>query len=588
MLTRRLMQVGLVVAAVLMSITLPAVPVHAQACEYWVAPRPAGNDANPGTFALPWATLEHAANAVPDRYCTIWFKDGIYEGAQYSDRRFETRVTFRAVNPYSAILQYAGIALEVHGGSQMWFEGFQFSHSGPTTASTVVEVQQGGGLWAEHIVFRNNIFHDAYSKDLLRVHNGARFVTIENNLFYNQASNEQHMDVNSVTDVAIQDNIYFNDFAGSGRVNANDTKAFIVVKDSNGAADGLEGSERVAIRRNIFLNWEGGRGEPFIQLGNDGKPYHEAKNIQVENNLMLGNAPNQASTILAVSGGRDITFVNNTVVGDLPSAAYAFRITQKGSNPRNQNLFFYNNIWSDPTGTMGADSSGAPNDFSDGDPAEVMNLILDNNLYWNGGAAIPAGDQVHPLTDDAHRVVADPRLNTDQAAVVLPRWNGSAFRSGSASIRQEFQRLVELYGQIPVNSPAAGRANPSFAPAEDILKRSRLASPSLGAYQWGITLAGYSDLTTIWLNWSDARVPNAASLAISYTTAAASQLVTGIPTPTQAYTLTGLLPYSLYAITLTVRDAGNAILTQSNTLNMLTTDRHAYLPIVLRNAPEEY
>jgi hypothetical protein len=28
-----------------------------------VAPPPAGNDANPGTFAQPWATLDHASAA---------------------------------------------------------------------------------------------------------------------------------------------------------------------------------------------------------------------------------------------------------------------------------------------------------------------------------------------------------------------------------------------------------------------------------------------------------------------------------------------------------------------------------------------
>ena len=115
MLTRRRTQFGLVAAVVLMSIALPAVPVRAQVCEYWVAPGPAGNDAHPGTFALPWATLEHASKTAPDNYCTVWFKDGVYEGPQYSKRRFATRATFRAVNPYRAILQHAGTALEVHG-----------------------------------------------------------------------------------------------------------------------------------------------------------------------------------------------------------------------------------------------------------------------------------------------------------------------------------------------------------------------------------------------------------------------------------------------------------------------------------------
>ena len=59
--------------------------------------------------------------------------------------------------------------------------------------------------------------------------------------------------MNSVTDVTIRDNIFFNDFAGSGRTNNNDTGSFIVVKDSNAGDDEQIGSERITVRRNVFL-----------------------------------------------------------------------------------------------------------------------------------------------------------------------------------------------------------------------------------------------------------------------------------------------------------------------------------------------
>ena len=72
--------------------------------------------------------------------------------------------------------------------------------------------------WSEDVVFRNNIFHDSWNNDILKINNGARRVTVEGNVFYNQTGSDEHMDVNSVTDVVIQDNIFFNDFAGSGRV----------------------------------------------------------------------------------------------------------------------------------------------------------------------------------------------------------------------------------------------------------------------------------------------------------------------------------------------------------------------------------
>ncbi len=200
---------------------------------------------------------------------------------------------------------------------------------------------------------------------------------------------------------------------------------------------------------------------------------------------MLGNSGNDVRAAFGVKGGKDVAFRANTVSGDLPSLAYACRVNREGANPVNENVTFRNNIWSDPTGTMGAEAGGGTNEFSDGFPNEATGLVLDNNLYWNGGAAIPPGDLVSPLVDDARRVVADPQLATNQSGIVLPRWNGSAFVSGSATIRQEFERLVGLYGAIGGGSPAADQADPAFAPQDDILGRPRGAAPDLGAYEAG-------------------------------------------------------------------------------------------------------
>ncbi len=566
--------------------SVPIDPAVTQNCAYWVAPAPAGNDNNPGTLSQPWATLGHASTHVPDRYCTVWFTDGTYTGRHDLKARFTTPTTFKAIHPYKAILQHSGTALKISGARNIIVEGFEFRQTGPGASVLLVVVRRSGPDWSENIILRNNIFHDSYNDDLLKIHDGARFVTVENNVFYNQGPHEQHLDVNSVTDVTIQDNIFFNDFAGSGRSNANDTKSFVTIKDSNENADGLEGSERITVRRNIFLNWQGGT-ETFVQVGNDGKPYHEAEDVRIENNLMIGNARNEVYATLGVRGAKNVTFINNTVVGDLPASSYAFWISVAGVNPLNQNITFYNNIWSDPTGTMGANLGGGDNEFSDGDPAQTSNLLLDHNLYWNGGAAIPPGDLVSPLVHDARRVVADPRLNPDHASIArsVPRWNGSAFLSGNTSIRQEFVRLVELYGKIPADSPAIGKADRAFAPADDILGRPRTATPDLGAHEYNVMLTGHGELTTIWLNWSDPREPSAASLAITYTVGATATFATGIPTTTRAYTLTDLLPYSLYTVAMTARGGDGAILAQSNTLVLLTTDRHVYLPIAIRNAP---
>jgi hypothetical protein len=563
--------------------TSSAVSVESDTCRYWVAPFPEGNNNNPGTFKSPWATLKHAADNVPDNHCTVWFKEGDYYGSHRLNQRYATPTTFKSVRPYQAVLHYDGAVVILSGATNVTMEGFRFHHTGPDALSLLVTINSSANGWAEMITLRNNIFHDSYNNDLLKIHNGSRFITVESNLFYNQGASEQHMDVNSVTDVIIQDNIFFNDFAGSGRSDPGSTKAFITIKDSNENDDGLLGSERITVRRNVFLNWQGGK-EPFIQVGNDGKPYHEAKDVWIENNLMIGNSPITVNALLAVNGASNVYFVNNTVTGNLPSSAYAFRIGQKDLNPQNENIYFYNNIWSDPTGTMGADLLNGSNKFSNGDPETVNNLILDNNLYWNGGQEIPPGEVVSPLIDDARHIVADPLLNTDHEDILLPRWHGLAFPGGNTLIRQEFTRLVELYGKISADSPAANLANPIYTPADDILGYPRGVTPDLGAYEHNhLVLNGYSESTSIWLNWSDPQEPDATSLTITYTTGTDTMLISGIPVTVSTYVLTDLRPYSLYTITLTARDSENAILVQSNTLVIMTYGWRLHIPLLIQS-----
>jgi hypothetical protein len=267
------------------------------------------------------------------------------------------------------------------------------------------------------------------------------------------------------------------------------------------------------------MNWEGDPSEQFLTIGNDGKPFHEAKDVQIENNLFIGNSNNEAHAVLGVRGGKNLTFVNNTITGNFPTNAYAFRIEIIGSNPPNENILFYNNIWSDPTGTMGADASGDDSGFSDGQPATTINAQLNNNLYWNGGLAIPSGEFFSPMVDDANRLVANPLLNTNQNGLILPRWQGSAFPSGNTTIRQEFLRLIEQYGTIPINSSAVGQANLAYTPADDILGNPRDGASDLGAYEVSlgpsvpiVTVAGPGKMAISW------HTPEAATGLIEYGT----------------------------------------------------------------------
>jgi len=86
----------LLVAALVLA--LPAARARAQACQFYVAPPPAGSDANPGTSAAPWATLDHASARVKALGAdggTVCFRDGVYTGGNSLYERFDALTTFR-------------------------------------------------------------------------------------------------------------------------------------------------------------------------------------------------------------------------------------------------------------------------------------------------------------------------------------------------------------------------------------------------------------------------------------------------------------------------------------------------------------
>jgi hypothetical protein len=539
-----------------------------------------------GTSENPWRTITYALDNVPDD-STILVRPGEYVGRTRLRGNFTQGVTIRSEIPYQARLRNTSdkVITSYDGCSGITLEGFDIAHGGSGAAALVVHID-GGGVdgYVTDLLLVNNIFHDSYNNDILKINNGATYITVRGNMFYNQAGSDEHIDANSVKDVIIEDNVFLSDYNGSGRPgDIGSTSAFVVIKDSNGNSDWVLGSERVTVRRNVFLNYEGSTGYGFIQIGEDGTSNFEAIDVLVENNLMLGNSSVRMRSPLGAMGVRDVTFRNNTVVGDMPSYAFVMRLYAYGANQPNQNMHFYNNIWSDPTGTMGA-GGGSGNDFSDTPPGETASFILDNNLYWNGGAEIPSdsGELVN-YTADANRLIADPLLG-DQTGLVLPRWDPGArqFADGSATIREAFERLVLLYGTPDTGSPVIDAADPAQAPADDILGQSR-ASPDIGAVEIvpALTLQGTSDDQAIHLTWEvDTTLPPTATWTITYVGPAGDEPspIEGISGETREYSLTGLTNYEWYIITLTTVGATSTL---SDTVRVMPTDMQVYLPLVI-------
>ncbi|PYQ15386.1 MAG: hypothetical protein DMF80_09335 [Acidobacteria bacterium] len=462
----------------LLALTGPP-PGRSQSTTYYVATY--GSDTTgDGSLMKPWATIEHALGAIPDG-STILVRPGTYNGRVRLQRVCTLGCTIRAEVPYQAALRNNDQVVTSFGNTSpaagITFDGFDIAHV-PGTRNPIVFHIDGGGNKAVHdIVIQNNVIHDSFDNDLLKINNSAVNITVQGNMFYNQTGSDEHMDINSEEFVTVQDNVFFNDFEGSGRVNDSSTSSFIVIKDSNGSRDAYLGSRNITVRRNVFLHWEGTTGHNFVLCGEDGTRNFEAFSVLIENNLMLGNSPFTMRAPFGVKGCKDVTFRNNTVSGDLPAVSYAFRLNDEKQNPPNQNILMYNNVWADPTGTM--------NDFDDTPFGQTASYVLSNNLYWNGGAAIPtdATDMIN-YTDDPARRVADPLL-TNPAPAGTPRWNPATgtFADGSTTIRQVFLRLADTYGNAAAGSPLIDNADAAHAPADDIRGSARSARPDIGCYE---------------------------------------------------------------------------------------------------------
>lgn len=444
-----------------------------------------GSQNGDGSREAPFGTITDALDNAQDG-AEIIVAPGIYQGEIRLRGTFNSEVTVRSEIPYAALLRHSATVIKCFRGVGIRLTGFDIAHNGPGAGALVIQVQDllssdqpGGNNPVRNIVFENNIIHNSTNNDLLKINNGVRDITVRGNLFFNQEGSDEHMDVNGVENILIEDNIFFNHFEGSDRINGNDTSSFIVVKNSGE----LSVNRNFTIRRNLFLNWQGSTGSHFILFGEDGKPFFEAEEALVENNLLIGNAANVMRAAFGVKGCRNIVFRNNTIHGDLPALAYAMRLNREGQNPQVENVRFFNNIWSDPTGTMGSDG-GSANDFSDSSAADVASFELTNNLYWNGANDPPVtGDLVNPSDDNA-AVYADPVL-TDPANLVLPTWQSQSrtFVSGNTAIREEFLRLVNAYAALGLQSGALDAADPQHAAQEDILGRSRGSQPDIGAFE---------------------------------------------------------------------------------------------------------
>ena len=432
-----------------------------------------GDDApDRGTQQSPWATISYAIDNVADG-ATILVGAGTYNGQVRLDQKFSSGIVIRSLPLYQARLRHDnGAAVICFTCQGVTLEGFDIAHSANNDRGLVIQIQTSE---ARDVVLRNNIIHDSTDNDLLKINNGTRDILVQGNLFYNQAGSDEHIDINSVENVTVVDNVFFNS------TSQDVTSSYVLVKDSNGTSDGIVGSKDIKIRRNIFFNWQGNGGQSFVRIGEDNTPTFEAENVLIENNLMLGNSSRMMRSAFTVGGSKDIRFQFNTVVGNLPSRSFT-RLVRGGLS--NENVILSNNIWSDPTGTLGAEGFAGADVFEALSGANAS-VTLDNNVYYNGGDAIPTdtGQEVN-IGDDNNAKIGNPRLPS-QGGIVVPVYNGNSFAGGFSTIRQVFVDLASRYGKPATGSIAINQASSANVPLDDLLGAPRTSNADIGAIEVG-------------------------------------------------------------------------------------------------------
>lgn len=483
------------------------------------------------------------------------------------NKKYVNPLLIQSIEPYKAILVGEQRVLYISKASNVTVKDFEITHS-PLAACTnasnplyekkryVIQISDNDGYggpsqwyydanlnyipltddYTYNITLENNIIHDSYCDDLIKL-NRVGNITIKNNILYNQGGflKDEHIDANSVFNVSIDGNIFFNDYSGSGRNLIHSGPAIVIKDSSNGVpiqnvegyndingnifaqhpgtfsstinnsndqtacdpkfsnCDSITGSNNVSVTRNIFMNWESlDLNGAFVTIGQEDSENYIALNTLIENNLILGNNKTLIRTPFEIKNAYNTTIRHNTISGDMPTRLYGLRtrlnINANYTKFPNNIMHLYNNIWADNTGTMGSRLPGDTSypKFAEVTAQTITNGIIDNNLFWNAGNSIPQSGNVIDSNMDTHKLIADPSIiNPDTYTLPIYRWNGTSFGGLFNTIPQVFEEIVSKYAALALNSPAINKGRQSSITV-DILNRPR-TSADLGAFEVIVT-----------------------------------------------------------------------------------------------------
>ncbi len=502
-----------------------ASPITAQGNIYYVATN--GIDApGRGTAALPWRTIQYAAGQV-QAGDTVLVNPGTYTGGITVDTSGTASepITFRANG--------AGVIVNGSGGERDAF--FITEADYVVVEGLTIQNANRAGLRisaSDHVTVRNCTFANNTTWGLFT--DFSDYTTVENSESYGAI--DQH-------GIYISNSSDYPTLRGN-RLHHNQDCGLHMNGDISMGGDGI--ISHALVENNII--YENGTG------GGSGINMDGVTNSLIRNNLLYDNHASGISIyqIDGGSGSHDNRLLNNTIV---MASNGRWGINIPGTGDTNNKLF--NNIIYNYHGWRGSITIGSPT--LSGFESDY-NVVMDRFSTDDGDTRITLA-QWQALGHDQHSIIATPSqlfVNASAADYHLT--------PGSPTIDKG-----TLLNDVPTD-------------LEGTLRPSGIAY-DIGAYEFqpALVLSGKPGDQIIYLNWSlNTTLPAGSTWRIDYgsQTGTAYLPITGILSPTRAYTLTGLTNYVLYTVTL------NAMLdstpTLTDTVRVMPTNIFVYLPLVLK------
>jgi hypothetical protein len=313
-----------------------------------------------------------------------------------------------------------------------------------------------------------------------------------------------------------------------------------------------------------------------ISMGGDGVISHAL----VENNIIYENGTGGGSGI-NMDGVTNSLIRNNLLYNNHASGISIYRID--GGSGSHDNRVLNNTIVMASNGRWGINIPGTGDTNN-----KLFNNIIYNYHSWRGSITI--GSPTLSGFESDYNVVMD-RFSTDDGdtRITLAQWQalGHDQHSIIATPSQLFVNASAADYHLTPGSPAIDKGtwlNDVPTDLEGTLRPSGTAY-DIGAYEFrpALVLSGKPGDQIIYLNWSlNTTLPAGSTWRIDYgsQTGTAYLPITGILSPTRAYTLTGLMNYVWYTVTLNAMQGATHFLT--DTVRVMPTNLFVYLPLIFK------